>query len=435
MRNFLLIILFSMGPFAKAVVNETTATLHLQEIEIQALSSSYQSKALDAELAAAKNKTDVVNGSLYPKLVLDASYKYINEVPSLDLPGGVKSAFGDNHNYSIGPILSWTLWDSGSIQKTLTSARALESSKEFEKKLTKKNLLLNTRIAYFKVQLKQEQLRLVTDSLKLAESQYKDIQNRVEAGASTRIDLLSAHKQVLNLKIESRQLQSDLSNEIRDLFAIAGLAQKVEFSKSIVVDSISNSLKKFSQYDNKTLAMSDLDQHPLIRVYNSNAESMRATSESFLSKRYPKITMFAKTSIEYPNGPILERFHQNTIGINVTLPIFDSGLSRAESSEKMNMALAIENRREQSRIDLYRDWEKSQDQLQGLKDKIAIYKKAVTESEEQARLVYSSYRFGRSSFLEVQTSNLHALELKVHSTANDIQILMQLAYLASISEE
>jgi outer membrane protein len=435
MKNYLLTFAVAISPLARITATESSITLLLSEIEVQALASSHNAKALNAEIDAAKNKTEALHSLLYPKLVLDANYKYISEVPTLNLPGGAHSAFGDNNNYSIGPVLSWTVWDFGSTQKSLKGAVATEISKESEKKLTTRQTLLAARLAYFKVQLRQEQLRLVTDSLKLAESQYRDIQNRVSVGSSTRIDLLSAHKEVLNFKIQSRQIQSDLSSDLRDLYAIAGLSDSTDFSRPVNIDPISSSLMVLSKYENIKINKLDLDQHPLIKMYTSNAESMRAMSESFSANKLPKISLYAKSSIDYPNGPILEKFNQNTIGINLTMPIFENGRSTHEASEKQNLAIASENRREQARIDLFRDWQKSKDQLKGLQDKVDIYKKAVTESEEQARLVYSSYRFGRSSFLEVQSSNLHSLEVKVQSTTNDVQILIQLASLASISEE
>lgn len=435
MKKTLFTILVVMIPLTQILANDIGMSLLLNDVETQALTSSYYSKALGAEIDAAKNKIKAANSFIYPKLVLDANYKYINEVPSLNLPGGARSAFGDNHNYSIGPLLSWTVWDSGSSREYLKSAKANGDSKEAEKKLSETNLLLKARLAYFKVQLRQEQLRLVTDSLKLAESQYRDIKNKVGAGSSTRIDLLSAHKEVLNLKIQSRQLQTDLSNELRDIFTITGIDSPKEISTTLKVDSINDTLKKFIKYDNKIITKNDLDQHPLIKIHSSNAQAMRATSEGLSSNNYPKITIFAKTSIDYPNGPVLESIHQNTIGLNLSIPLFDKGRTGLEATEKMNMAVASDNRREQARVDLFNDWEKSKDQLKGLQDKIIIYQKAIVESEERARLIYSSYRFGRSSFLEVQSSNLHALDLKVQSTANDIQILIQLAYLASISEE
>lgn len=429
--SLILVSYFTSGSMA----SEQTSKLTLAEIENQALTASYGLKAMDAEVNALKNKAEIQNAQLFPRIALEGNYKYVTEVPTLRFPGGASTAFGDNQNYSIGPVLTWTAWDFGSIKKSAKGIEALEKSKEAEQILTTRQILLSARLAYFKVQLRQEQLRLLTDSLKLAESQYRDIKNRVQAGSSNRIDLLSAHKEVLNFKIQSRQVQSDLSSDLRDLFALTGQGESSDSAAPIELDDFETSLATLSKYANVTLDANSLDQHPLIKMHTSNAESSRLLAESFNANKLPKLSFFAKTSLDYPNGPILEKFHQNTIGLTLSMPLFEGNRSKNEANEKQNFAIASENRREQARTDLLRDWHKMKDQLIGHQDKIEIYKKSINESEERAKLVYNSYQIGRSSFLEVQSANLYALDIKVQTKTNDVQMLIQLAYLASISEE
>jgi len=61
--------------------------------------------------------------------------------------------------------------------------------------------------------------------------------------------------------------------------------------------------------------------------------------------------------------------------------------------------------------------------------------RASAEAEELAGLVYESYKAGRSTFIEVQSANLRELEAKVQSAKTDVQILIQLAVLSSLSKE
>ncbi len=409
--------------------------LTLIDIENQALNSSHMAKAVNAESDAAENKVDSQQSLLYPKLTLDGTYKYITEVPTLKFPGGASTPFGDHQNYSIGPQLAWNLLDFGATRKLAQGARALKTSKDAEKKIAHRQIRLTARLAYFKIQLKAEQQRLVLDSLNLAESQYNDIQNRMNAGSSNRIDLLAAHKEVLNLKLQSRQLQSDLSSDFRDLNALIGQSESSQHSDLRGLDPIHTSLQTFNKYEDVLLNEEALSQHPVVKMHSSNAESLRLISESLSANKLPKLSLFLKTSIDYPNGPILENINQNTVGLSLSAPLYEGGRSSSEASEKQNLALAVDHRREQARVDIYRDWQKAKDQLKGFREQREIHDNSVKESIERAKLVYGSYRAGRSSFLEVQSANLHALQAKVQSTTNDVQILIQLAYLASLSEE
>ncbi len=434
MKCFLILaplFIYVSGSLAK----DNDKLLTLAFVERQALDSSFKTKTVNAELEAAQSKAEAQHSLLYPKLTLEGTYKYITEVPTLKFPGGTNTPFGDHQNYSIGPTITWNLLDFGSLKKLVGGAEALKASKQAEKNLISRQILLAARLAYFKIQLRTEQHRLVTDSLKLAESQHRDIQNRKNIGSSNRIDLLAAHKEVLNLKLQSRQLQSDLSLDLRDIYALIGHTESQLVPSSDGIDPIQKSLITLGKYEDAQFNENALSQHPLIKMHSATAESLRLTSESFKANTLPKLSLFLKTSIDYPNGPILENINQNTVGLTLSMPLYEGGRSSSEAAEKQNLAIASDNRREQARIDIFRDWQKAKDQINSLRDQREIHDVSVRESVERAKLVYGSYRAGRSSFLEVQSANLHALEAKVQATTNDVHILIQLAYLASISEE
>lgn len=417
-----------------AIAKDKHVSLTLENVEQQALISSYDRKIVDSEIAAAESKAEIQQSLLYPTLSLEGSYKYITEVPTLQFPGGSTLAFGDNQNYSIGPTLTWNLLDFGSTKNSAASAQALKTSKEAEKRLIGRQTLLKVRLVYFKIQLRAEQQRLIADSLKLAESQYRDIQSRKKIGSASQIDLLAAHKEVLNLKLQSRQLQADFSSDLRDLLAIIDRI-KSDIPSPQGIDSIQKSLSVFSKYESLQADAIDLEQHPLIKMHSANIDSLRLLSKSVSANQLPKVNVFLKTSIDYPNGPVLESIHQNTIGLNLRMPLYEGGRISSEAAEKKNLAIASEYRLEQARVDIYRDWQKVKDQLKGLYEQRRLYAESVKESSERAKLVYGAYLAGRSNFFEVQTANLHALETKVQSATNDIQTLIQLAYLASFSEE
>lgn len=408
--------------------------LSLTEAEKLALNFSFQTKIAESSYTSAANKADAQRSFMYPKLSLEGSYKYVSEIPSLSFPGGAKMAFGGNDNYSVGPVLTWTLWDFGNIRNSVKSLDALVSSKDAEKKFSIRQAILKTRIAYFKVQLKSEQFKMISDSLQLAESQHKDIKNRLSAGSSNRIDLLSAHKEVLDLTIQAKQVQSDLNNEIRDLLTLIGKDPLLNTGKEIKLDPIKTSLSSLGRFGSIVPTREIIEHHPLVKMHADNAESARRLAESLKSNKLPKISLMAKTSLDYPNGPVSEQIHQNTIGVNLSMPLFENNRSNNEAAEKQNMARVSEYQRESVLTDLLRDWSKAQDQLRGLNEKVEIYNNLVKESQERARLIYGSYKVGRLSFLEVQNANLQALDAKVQSAANDVQILFQLAYLASVVE-
>ena len=160
---------------------------------------------------------------------------------------------------------------------------------------------------------------------------------------------------------------------------------------------------------------------------------MAALSAS--SERWPKLQLSARTGLEYPNGPVLETIHQSALGVSLSLPLFEGWRVTEEIGHQRMQARAFDERRSQAVIDLDRESRQAEDQLAGLRAQQEVNRAAVSETAELARLVYESYQSGRSTFLEVQTANLRALEAKMQAARTDAQTLAQLAVLRSLSSE
>ena len=84
--------------------------------------------------------------------------------------------------------------------------------------------------------------------------------------------------------------------------------------------------------------------------------------------------------------------------------------------------------------DLQRDWLKSHDRLKSLKDEKALGEQSVRDTEAYYKLVYGSYQNGSSTYLEVQSAELGALQAKVRLATTETQMLIELATLSSLSE-
>lgn len=170
-----------------------------------------------------------------------------------------------------------------------------------------------------------------------------------------------------------------------------------------------------------------------MKTYAYLADSSRYAADSIHSDLLPKITLSAQAGYENPDGPILETVQQNIISVSASMPLFDWGQVVNDSAAKEKQAQAYEQNWSQTKMDLWRDWNKAQDSLASLSYQEKLNDTAVSETEELAKLTYTSYRAGTVRFLEVQTANLQALDAKIQSVSNDAQILMQLSVLSSLS--
>ena len=406
-------------------------------------------QAVEADRQAAEKRAASRQSPLWPRLTLDASYKYISEIPALTVAGR-SQPLGANDNYSLGPTLNWTLWDQGSLREAWRSAQAVSRARDADLKATGLQIRLKLRLAYAQAQLALEAVRSLGDSLRLAQSQHADIGKRLRAGAASRTDELSAHQDVLERRRQYRQARADLAGALRELYALtgeepaadlslpldasaaAGLPADVEPPSVIVaLDVPEDSMKSLAAAEDWP---QDLDP-PALRAWAALAESSRRAARSARAGLWPSLQLSARTSADYPNGPILETINQNIVGVFASLPLFENGRTRRQTAELEAQAAAGDWRREGARRDMVRDWLKAKDQLAGLKAQREINRQAASEALELSRLTYESYKAGRATYLEVQSANLRELEARVQCARTDTQLVMQLSVLASLSEK
>ena len=425
--------------------------LKLKETESAALENSHRLKAAQAGYLSAVKKAESEHSRLLPKILLEGNYRYYSTVSEVKIPiAGVGSIkLGDQNNYSIGPSLYWTIWDKYATGDSYASVNAFADSKKMERDIVERQVILAARSAFFQAGLAKEEVTLLSDALKLAQFQYADIKINVKAGTKSRMDEISAHQEVLIKMRELRQARADLASALNELSAITGTSYaenillpmdasfETELPKDISVPTLYVSMEPedtliegFSKFKDSKF----WENHPDIEMYEKLALSAELLSKSASSGLWPKFSLSARSSIDYPNGPILETINQNMAGISLTWPIYEGNLSRAKAQENRFLSESQENLKEQKEVDLKKDWRRIQLELSNLEEQTAINEMSVSEAKELSGMVYKSYKIGSANFTEVENANFKFLEAQIQSAKTKFLILVNLATLASLSE-
>ena len=384
-----------------------------------------------------------------PRLGLSGNYFYQTYVPEFSIsPKSPQVVFGEANNWSAWATLNWNLWDFRAQHNLANSATAAAQSQEELYRATERQLKLAVRMAYFQTQIALEQARLLGDSLQVAQAQYADIQKQARFGTASRMDLLSSHQEALNYQRQFRQAEATLAQALRDLFALVGEKEPADFSTPLdarmegaLPEGVTaptawlsmDSEKDSMDFLRKEAAAPPDDNVPQLKTYAYLADSSRSAAEAVHSGLFPKITLSAQAGYENPDGPILETVQQNIVSLSVSVPLFDWGQIVNDSDSKRQQSEAYLKNLDQAKSDLWRDWNKAKDALSSLDYQRGLNDTAVSETQELSKLTYGAYRAGTARFLEVQTSNFQALNAKVLAVGNDIQILMQLSILSSLS--
>jgi len=434
----------SMNSFAAATPR---IELRLADVEAAVLARSPALEGALRNAQAGRSRADGQWALLMPRLTLDGSYRYVDELPVVAFGPGPGKPFGAHNNWSVGPTVTWTLWDEGAIRKSWKSQQARARSAEQAAALAGRQARLGARLAYFQLQLALENGRLLGQSLALAQSQYEDIDRRVKAGAASRVDDLSAHQQVLEFRKEYRQTQAELAGALREIFALT--ESTAAWDLSLPADARTGSLPVYIATPSVSVAVDPLEfrppeleaaggaaldpAHPRLRQSSEQAEAARLAAAGLSAGEWPKFQVAGRSDYEYPNGPVLERVQQNTLSLTASLPLFEARKTARDAEEQRNLAAAADAGRRQASDELARDWGKARDQLAALRDQETLDRSSVDETAEVARLVYSAYAAGSRTFLEVQSANLRALQARASAARTQAQISIQLAVLDSLA--
>lgn len=434
---FLLVLLFSSVICDAQDIFE----LSLRDAEHRALRASNLLKSYVSTTDSAVQRADAQYSTLFPRLTFEANYQYLTYIPEFTVPPPFPTIpFGAHANYSFGPVLRYTLWDTFSSRKSYYGLSKRAESKDEDRKNAQLQLLLSLRSTYVRVLLGLEELRVIDSSLKLARAQNRDVTVRYRAGAAAKLDWVTSQREVLNYVLQFKKRQADLSSAFKDLLALLNDPSVRDTSHPGPPDTEDVSLvlrlepftKLLKEEGARVIPPPD-DRQPQIRSQQLLAESSDYSAASRKATLYPLVQVLAKSALEYPNGPVIKQANQNTFGVNFSFPLFEANQTRHLISQDRKEADAARFRESQVRIDIQRDFAKARDQLASLREQRQVAGENVVQSREAARLNYDSYKAGKINFTDVQTANNQALLAQLELARIEAQILNQLVVMKALS--
>ncbi len=442
-KLFGLFILFT----ATGLYGSDVSLLSLAQCERDALNSSAQLQALQAQVRSSRAQEKSVSSSLYPTLSLDGKGSWVSEVPSLTM-GGTELKFGDTWGYSVGPTASYILFDNGgrsALKKSATkAANAQEQSYEF----ARKQILLQVQQAYFSVQQLLQRLVLLNGQLEVAQKQLSDVQAAYKAGSKSKLDVSVARKQVLKTQTAMSGARSLLAGQLRTLFKLTGtdygidpsyptdkrLAKAQEENKTSAVlntDPLENTLQVFRPY-----SQSEFDENsPKLAALDEMALYYEYLAASYKSSLYPRVVLQGGAYFEYPNGAIREHVFLGRAGAVVSIPLFEGGKDRQQSKAQKELSRAKTYEKQDTRETLEALFLSAKDRLYGLQVQENLLKDMIKQTSETAHLTYQAYKAGAVTFFEVDRANLDLLESQLSLADVQVEELNQLAILNSLGKE
>ncbi|MEJ3573977.1 TolC family outer membrane protein [Pseudomonas fragi] len=292
-------------------------------------------------------------------------------------------------------------------------AQALFADETFRSK--SQELLVRVLTHYTQALFAQDQIDNARAKKNAYEQQFQQNEQLFRQGEGTRTDILEAESRYELATAEQLQAQDEQDAALRELGALIGVA-------TVNIDELTPLPASFSALPLQPASFSSwhtmaLESNPLLASQREALEVARYEVERNRAGHLPKLNAYASVrKMESESGNTYnQRYDTNTIGIEISLPLYAGG-GVAASVRQANSNLArveyeLEGKTRETLIELRRQFNACQSGV----SKLRAYQKALVSAEA---LVVST----RQSILGGERVNLDALnaEQQLYSIRRDL---------------
>lgn len=438
-------VFFTAMAYGTAMAEEIAA-VSLWQCEQDAISNSAKLRQINAQALSLEEAAKAAHSAFYPSLSLDAQGGYVSDTPELKT-GNISMKYGDNWSYNIGTTAKYILYDGKGRRSNENAQRHALAAKKQEAENTKKQIILQTRQAYFALQENLENIYLLNSQLELARTQLKDINSAYKAGTKNALDVLLAKKQANSALAKIGEARAGLSAALRNLFRLTGTDYGINpqypldfrlakaalpgsSSALIQADGIKNILAEFEKKSSLEFDSSS----PRLSALSDIKEYYLSLSESIKAALAPAVSLSGGAYLQYPNGPVKESVFLGKAGAAISLPLFEGKKSSSQSMAQKHNAAAADYERQDTAETLKSMFLSAKDRLYALSVEEEILKTMEKDSEQAAKLAYEAYKAGTMTFFEVDNANLQLLECRMSISALQTKKLNALAVIDSLGK-
>jgi outer membrane protein TolC len=374
-----------------------TAPLTVEQAVALALAHAPRLRQLDFNRSAAE--AGVSRAQAEEKLQVDfsAGYTRYSNVPEFAvlLPGTAGGVLfpniPDNGRIRVGA--NYSLYTGGRTEGLVDAARGELDSTEGQLEAARRDLVLETRQAYWALVTASERVRVLTDNLVAFEAHLTDARNRERFGLAARNEVLAV--EVERDRAELARLRAETSERLAraNLGRLLGIPspEPIELAETLGPDPS-------PEEDSEALIARALENRSELKSLQARAAAAEALARVERSAVLPRVSLGGGYVVAHPNPrflPPLPEWNDNwELGVSLGWNVFDGG--RASAGEAQALARADAARAEladaEERIRL--------EVLQALFDfenaraEVDLSARALRAAEESRRVAAERYRAG-----------------------------------------
>ncbi len=282
-----------------------------------------------------------------------------------------------------------------------------------------RDVLLETRQAYWEVVRAQQSIKLNQANLEYVESLRAAVQKQLDIGTVPGAQLIKAEVELAQAKQDLTLAKLDLSQTKATLNSLMNRSKAVDFT---VCEPLAFSETVIDQA--KLLAVA-LNQRPEICAAKAKIGATRAQIRAVRLKQMPDLALQARTNTLKPST-------EAGLAITISLPLLDWGSVKADKKRAEIAAKIQEKQLEATANSIALDVNQAINQVESSSQIIKEYQNDILDKSQQlAEIAQKGYEKGAAGYLEVLEAQRTLIGVKTDyytALANHAKALAQLAW-------
>lgn len=404
-----MLILFSAVGITDAAGNENS--YELDSLLQHMIANNPNILKAQQSLVQADEQMELVRSALRPLVNGVASYTRVGPVSKFDLPGLGEAELNPANNMNAEVSYEQTLYDFGRTDKSLAVEKARkellnESIGQLQEQLSLK--MINT---YFQVVFLQNAIEINQEEMANLQEHEQTVTKKLDAGTSTKYELLSTQVRISKLKSKRVDLKSLRTKELAVLSTLVGedFESDVKFPEELpqllVQTEVGTALQQ---------AFANRDQ---IKIAETQEKIADLQKEAIHSSVNPSISAMASAGLKNGFEPDIQEIRPNyAVGVGLHVPIY--------SASKTKHQLALQEAK-QEELHYATEAEKrnvKQDVIQSIED-LKAAKLKIEQNEMQFQQAEEAYKLAEVSFNAGSITNLDLLDASTNLEDSKLELL------------
>lgn len=385
-----------------------TRVLHLEDAVKTGLERQPSVLTARAQTEAASGRVEQARAGYLPQVTGTAIAQRVHGTTSVrttqnGLPTTV-GATGVTYNvFSFGVSASQLIWDFGQTIDRTRAASAQREAQESNERTARFGAAFAIRQAFFQAHAQRALVEVGQESVANMERHLQQVRGFVEQGIRPEIDLAQARTDLANARVTLINAQNGYLTSKAQLNQAMGVVQDTEYE--VADEGLAPIAGEDSSGD--ALLKQALAARPEIVTLEKQTKAAELTVSSIQGAYGPTLSGIGGVS---EAGPALDALGLNwNIGLNLTWPIFQGGLTRGEVREARANVTAAQAQLSQAQLNVRFQVEQARLNLRSAKAAIEAARDARENAQQRLRLAEGRYESGVGSIIELDDAAVASL--------------------------